>query len=225
MDTTKHPEERPSPDHAKFAGALAKEHDQAYECANALFGLAQFAAWWTDFKKSECEGIEASFELKDNLKVEFFLKLSFYEFRFACDLTNLTLHLCDGHVLMNLQVGIWKLRQAATTHPESGQTERSEKMDSDHVAKGDPSEVPKRLFYVQGIIRNRLCEAGFYYPKNGALPLLAKAWRVGVSVELLESIAKSLDVRTWTDFRDTVYDAMDKASETDEEATRPLPEA
>ena len=89
-------------------------------------------------------------------------------------------------------------------------------MDADHVAKGDPSKLPSRLFYVQGIVRNRLTEAGYYYPSRGALPLLADAWRGGVSVEMLESLAKSVDVRTWTDFRDAVYDAWENVSQADD---------
>ena len=99
-------------------------------------------------------------------------------------------------------------------------------MDSEHVAKGDPSKLPSRLFYVQAIIRNRLSESGFYYPVRGALPLLADAWRGGVSIELLESISKSVDVRTWTNFRDAVHDAWEKASresETDSSQSPTLP--
>jgi hypothetical protein len=120
MDTSKQPEERPRPDHARFAGALAKEHDQAYECANALFGLAQFAAWWTDFKKSECEGIEASFEIKERLQVEFRFKSYWHYASLRCDLTSLTGDWVDGHLLLNLQVGIWKLRNAEKTARELG---------------------------------------------------------------------------------------------------------
>ena len=96
-------------------------------------------------------------------------------------------------------------------------------MDSEHVAKGDPSKLPSRLFYVQAIIRNRLSESGFYYPARGALPLLADAWRGGVPIELLESISKSVDVRTWTNFRDAVYDAWEKASEASETNSPPSP--
>lgn len=86
-------------------------------------------------------------------------------------------------------------------------------MDSEHVANGDPSRLPNRLFYVQAIIRNRLSKSGFYYPAQGALPLLADAWRGGVPIELLESISKSVDVRTWTNFCDAVYDAWKKVTE------------
>jgi hypothetical protein len=120
MDTSKQPEELLGPVHARFPGALAKEHDQAYECANALFGLAQFAAWWTDFKKSYCEGIEASFEIKERLQVEFRFKRYLYNFSLRCDLTSVTGDWVDGHLLLNLQVGIWKLRNAEKTARELG---------------------------------------------------------------------------------------------------------
>jgi hypothetical protein len=148
MDTTKQPEERPRLDHQKFANNLAREYDQTYECANALFGLAQFAAWWTDFKKSECEGIEASFELKDNLRVEFLLTWSFYKFKFACYLTNLTPNLIDGHVLSSLQVGIWKLRNAEKTARELGTyhfndaTEYTNNVSSNVPGIGNPPAKP-----------------------------------------------------------------------------------
>jgi hypothetical protein len=120
MDTTKQPEERPRLDHQKFAKKLAREYDQTYECANALFGLAQFAAWWTDFKKSECEGIEASFEIKEGLRVEFLLERYPYNVKFVYDLTRLTGSGTDGHFILNLQVAIWKLRDAEKTAREIG---------------------------------------------------------------------------------------------------------
>jgi|GEM_PF-5781843 len=82
-------------------------------------------------------------------------------------------------------------------------------MDYKQIAKGDPTRVPIRLYYIRGIIRNRLVENGYYYPDKGALHLIIDAWRNGVSIELLESLAKSIDVRTWTNFRDAVYEAMD----------------
>ena len=84
------------------------------------------------------------------------------------------------------------------------------------VAKGDPAKLPSRLFYIQGIIRNRLLERDYYYPARGAMPLLADAWRGGVKIDLLESIAKSVDVKTWTNFRDSVYAAWETAAQQSE---------
>jgi hypothetical protein len=120
MDTSKQPEERPSPDHAKFAGALAQEDDQAYESANALFGLTQFAAWWIDFKKSYCEGIEASFEIKEGLQVEFLFKRYLYhvKLRYYLKETSLTGHWRHGHFSSDLQAAIWRLRNAEKTARE-----------------------------------------------------------------------------------------------------------
>lgn len=86
-------------------------------------------------------------------------------------------------------------------------------MDSEHVAMGDPSMFPQRLHYIQAIIRNRLHEEQKYYPDRGAMPLIADAWRAGVPLHTLESIAKSIDIRSWSNFRDAVMDAMDKASD------------
>jgi len=96
-------------------------------------------------------------------------------------------------------------------------------MNSEHVAKDDPSKLPSRLFYVQAVIRNRLSEAGYYYPVRGALPLLVDAWRGGVPIESLESISKSVHVRTWTNFRDAVHDAWEKASQASETNSLPSP--
>jgi hypothetical protein len=71
----------------------------------------------------------------------------------------------------------------------------------------NPEKLPKRLFYIRGIIRNRLTEKGFYYNEDSALELLADAFVAGVPLEELEDIAKSLKVKTWTNLRDSVVDA------------------
>jgi hypothetical protein len=81
---------------------------------------------------------------------------------------------------------------------------------SEHMAAGDPARLPRRLFYIQGIIHNRLEERRNYYPARGALPLLADAWRAGVSVETLESLARSVDFRTWGQYREAVADAVSR---------------
>ena len=76
----------------------------------------------------------------------------------------------------------------------------------------NPAKLPKRLFYIRGIIRNRLSENGYYYNHDYAIELLADAHLAGVSMEELEDIAKSLKVETWTNFRDAVIEATERAS-------------
>ena len=66
----------------------------------------------------------------------------------------------------------------------------------------NPEKLPSRLFYIRGIIRNRLTEKGFYHNDEYALELLADAHAAGVPIEELEDIAKSIKVKTWTNFRD-----------------------
>jgi hypothetical protein len=74
----------------------------------------------------------------------------------------------------------------------------------------NPAKLPPRLFYIRGIIRNRLQDKGFYYPGDDAvLELLGDAHEAGVETEDLENTAKSLKVKTWTDFRDRVIDAIE----------------
>jgi len=76
----------------------------------------------------------------------------------------------------------------------------------------NPAKLPKRLFYIRAIIRNRLTEKGFYYPDDdNVLELLADAHDAGIKIEALEDIAKSLKTKTWTHFRDQVTDALVEA--------------
>lgn len=85
---------------------------------------------------------------------------------------------------------------------------------ADDAAAGNPKNLPQRLFYIQGIIRNKLLvERQFYYPDKGALPLLSQCWRAGVSVEKLESIAMSLDWNSWYEVRDLLIDSMNSTSD------------
>ncbi len=73
----------------------------------------------------------------------------------------------------------------------------------------NPAKLPPRLFYIRGIIRNRLQDKGFYYPGDDAvLELLGDAHEAGAETDELEDTAKSLKVKTWTDFRDRVVDLM-----------------
>lgn len=81
----------------------------------------------------------------------------------------------------------------------------------------NPEKLPSSLFYIRGIMRNRLTEKGYYYNHDGALELLGDAYFAGVPIEELEDIAKSLKTKTWTNFRDSVIDAITAASEGDEE--------
>ncbi len=69
-------------------------------------------------------------------------------------------------------------------------------------------EVQPRLYYIQAIVRNRLTEAGFYYPEAGALELLIEAHKAGVPMDKLEDLAKWPLARTWTQFRDLVCAEM-----------------
>jgi hypothetical protein len=73
----------------------------------------------------------------------------------------------------------------------------------------NPSKLPQRLYYIRGIIRNGLGEKGFYYRDDTALELLAEAYQVGVPIDHLEDIAKSMKVKTWTNFRDQIDEAID----------------
>lgn len=86
-------------------------------------------------------------------------------------------------------------------------------MDYKQIAKGDPANIPNRIHYIQAIIRNRLRDFGVYYPPTGAYPLLLEAWGQGVDIELLESLAKSVYVRTWSQFRDAVREACEDLNE------------
>ena len=84
---------------------------------------------------------------------------------------------------------------------------------STFMVQGDPQHLPQRLFYIQAIVQRKLEEAHYYYPAQGALPLIATAYRNGCEIEDLESIARSVDFRTWSDFRDGVYELMKHATE------------
>ena len=73
----------------------------------------------------------------------------------------------------------------------------------------NPEKLPSRLFYIRGIVRNRLTEKGYYYPKEEAvLELLGDAHLAGVSIDEMEDIAKSLKSKTWTHFRDQITDSI-----------------
>lgn len=76
----------------------------------------------------------------------------------------------------------------------------------------NPKKLPKRLFYIRGIIRNRLVEKGFYYNHDYAIELLGDAHVAGVSLEELEDIAMSIKVKTWTHFRDAVIEVTELAT-------------
>jgi hypothetical protein len=73
----------------------------------------------------------------------------------------------------------------------------------------NPAKLPQRLRYVRGIIRNRLTEKEYYDRDDTVLELLGEAYQAGVPLDHLEDIARSIKVKTWTDFRDQVYDAID----------------
>ncbi|MCI0364998.1 MAG: hypothetical protein L0219_14065 [Phycisphaerales bacterium] len=72
----------------------------------------------------------------------------------------------------------------------------------------NPEKLPQRLFYIRGIIRNRLTERGYYYDDQRALEFLGNAYVASVELEELEDITKSLKVKTWTNFRDALEDSM-----------------
>lgn len=82
--------------------------------------------------------------------------------------------------------------------------------------KDDPGVA--RLFYIRGIARNR-----FSYMHEGVcISLLKEARSAGVPVEWMEMIAKSAEVKTWSDWKwlmdDAISNYTDNPSE-DEEAT------
>lgn len=66
----------------------------------------------------------------------------------------------------------------------------------------NPDKFPPKLFYIRGIIRNRLTERGYYYNDPKALELLADAYYAGVELETLEDTAKSIKLKCWTMFRE-----------------------
>ena len=105
MDTTKQPDERPG---SEFVRRQTMKLDWNYECQNALLCLAQFAAWWTDFKKSDCDEIKASFEIKDARTVEFQFQKDHYRCKLLYDLSDA---LSDtNRIRLDFEVAFWKLR-------------------------------------------------------------------------------------------------------------------
>lgn len=60
----------------------------------------------------------------------------------------------------------------------------------------------QRLFYIRGILRNRC----YYLNEAWCIELLRDAKHAGVCIEWMHSLAKS--VRSWSSFRDAVYQAI-----------------
>jgi hypothetical protein len=104
---TKEPTPPPPPDSENMRISATKI-GQNFDCENAFFGLTQFAAWWIDFKKSECEGIDARFEIKEPLSVEFVLRKGHYHCKLPYDLPGMLS--CTHKITLDIQVAIWKLR-------------------------------------------------------------------------------------------------------------------
>jgi hypothetical protein len=93
---------------SEFIQRQTKKLDWNYECQNALLCLAQFAAWWTDFQKSDCDGIKASFEIKDARTVEFQFQKDHYRCKLVYDLFDA---LSDANkIRLDFEVAMWKLR-------------------------------------------------------------------------------------------------------------------
>jgi hypothetical protein len=93
---------------SEFIQRQTKKLDWNYECQNALLCLAQFAGWWTDFKKSDCDGIKASFEIKDARTVEFQFQIDHHRCKLVYDLFDA---LSDtDKIRLEFEVAMWKLR-------------------------------------------------------------------------------------------------------------------
>lgn len=61
----------------------------------------------------------------------------------------------------------------------------------------------KSLYYIRGILRNRLR----YFNEEKTLRYLEQAYLKGASIETLTELAK--DVRNWTEFRETIEDFLE----------------
>jgi hypothetical protein len=91
--------------------SLMDDVELASECDKALHGLATFSAWWIKFKAMECQGIEASFELKDGMMAKFFFRKGSCFFVRAYDLT--WCFTPSTGVILELQMSLLTLRERA----------------------------------------------------------------------------------------------------------------
>ena len=101
--------------------SLMDNVELASECDKALRGLATFSAWWIKFKAMECQGIEASFELKDGMMAEFCFRKGPHFFVRAYDLT--WCFTPNAGVILELQMSLLTLRErAGATKPNDSES-------------------------------------------------------------------------------------------------------
>lgn len=101
-------EPTPPPPHTDAIRMSETKIGQDFDRQNAFFGLTQFAALWISFKKSDCEGIDARFEIKEPLTVQFVIRKGNYHCELVYDLPDV-FH-CTERITVDIKVAIWKMR-------------------------------------------------------------------------------------------------------------------
>ena len=101
--------------------SLMDNVELASECDKALCGLATFSAWWIKFKAMECQGIEASFEIKDGMVAEFRFRRGSYFFVRSYNLSYCVAP--NTGVILELQMSLLTLRErAGATNPNDSES-------------------------------------------------------------------------------------------------------